>query len=195
MVKKKSTNKNKSKISLLKLKTSTFNYSLFKSKIDYKTLLIYIAINLLVVSIINTIRSKTSVSMLPPIQTFFSSFFGMILIGLFIFTLFYVFLSAFEGKIEGFWYSFVIFLTITMPFLVAGHILNWIRETFIGSSSFITSLLIIIMVYFIFNLIFQMKVHFKTTSLRVLASFMLVDIILGVFAVLEYMSYLLLNLK
>ena len=61
--------------------------------------------------------------------------------GIVVFSIFYVFISAFEGKRELYWKSFLVFLTITMPFLLVGHVLSWIMAEFVNTASFLTSIL------------------------------------------------------
>lgn len=176
---------------------SVFSYDLFKKEQNNLSLAIYSGILILIISILNLLKGSLEFNNLGGIQSFFYSIIGIVLLSLLSYGLIFIFLCAFEKKNRTFLNSYLTFLSLSLPFLLIGHILNWIRSVMvIDVINFLFGILIVILViYYVFNLVKHFKIYFNTTGFKLIASFILADIIVLTLAMLQYLSYLLLSIQ
>ena len=124
------------------------------------------------------------------------SLLGVPLLLLAVYVLFYLFISAFEDKSQTFWKGFFVFSSILLHYIIIGNLLTNLTYIFFSPTliSFLGVLLGMIIIYFIFNLILNLKNYYKTSWQRILVSFLLVDIIFAVLITLQYFTMILSSL-
>lgn len=169
---------------------SLLNQNTFSKKFKTKTAMIYSLVILLLFTIFNIITSLGTSTLIS--NQFISSVIGVPVFILIVFTLFYLFLSAFETKIKHFWRSYIVFSIVALHYIFIGNILRFIVESTYNSTItlIVSSLLVLLIIYFIINLTLSLKNYFKTTWQRIFVSFILVDILLGVLIIVQYFSML-----
>lgn len=176
---------------------SLYDFKAFTKKLNHLDLLLYSGILVTVIALVSVGRNLTTgFQTFNAVESFFYTFFGLPILAVIVYALFYLFLNAFESKRKGFFESYLVFLSITLPFLLIVHLLNWLKLILSGTSVLLMNLLIaIIAIYYIVNVILNFKNYYQTSAFRVLASFILVDVMFMFLGMLQYMSYLMLNIR
>lgn len=124
-------------------------------------------------------------------------FFGLPVVFLGVYGLFYVFLRAFEDNKVSFWESFLVAGFITLLFTVIGNVLNIIGKYWFNVvvANVIIFLLFALIVYYFVVFIMVFKNYFKSSGFKVSVSMILMFMILFVISMLQYLSVLISNLR
>ena len=179
---------NKKELSFFDYLKSSFQLDLFKSKkINLNSIMLYNFILLVVVSLINVLKTLSNAQ--SAIQSFIYTLVGLPLLMLLLYSIFYIFLNAFEDKRKPFIESFLVFSAIILPFVIDLHILNWIGTQFVGAISIMIWILILLLyIYLLINLIFNFKNYYSTSGYRVLASIIIVQVLLLFMGTMQYFA-------
>lgn len=180
----------KSSLTLLDLPKSVVCMNTFASNVKSSTLLIYGAIIVLLISVLNVVKGIADVNPTSVIESFLYTLIGLPLILFVVYLLFIIFLNAFEGKSKDFQHSYLVFSAITLPFILIGHILNWLSVLFTNYVVMLlfSLLLAVLFVYYVFNFVINFKNYYKTTGYRVVSSLIIADIIFIFIGIIQYFA-------
>jgi len=193
--KKSNTNNGTNCLSLLKSLTSS---RVFMNKISEKSMLIYNLIVLLILTIVvvvsNNIENVTNYSgvQLGIFMFFFVPFLILVLYGMF-----YVFLNAFESKRKPFLENILVVSTFTIPFMILGNLLTLIDKLW-GNYYYSLALIYIFFVmfaYYVMLFVRNIRNYYRTSAYKIITSIMLIVLLFLFLYVIEYLSYLIGNLK
>lgn len=187
--------KNKKNLSFGELPKTLFNFKVFENNITTHSLILYSALLIIISAGINMIKSVQNYTAFEAFEAFVITLIGTPIILLVVYSLFYLFLRAFDPQTSSFFDGFLVFVAVTMPFILIGHIVNWIRFTFESLTYILGLLLVLFIIYYAVNMVLHMKTFFKTTKIRILVSFLFVDIIFVVVGTAQYLFYLIANLR
>lgn len=171
---------------------SVLDFKIFSGGFSKRMLLVYLACALFMVSFLSAIKELLPFADGSFVYTFFAVLIGLPILFTIYFFLVYIFLKAFEVKGPNFLESLMVFSAIAAPFLVLGHLLNFLSSLFLWSwlIYFAGITIIVLGFYLIFNLIFVFSNYFGTSKMRVFVSFALADMMIGMLFVLYYLTYL-----
>ncbi len=196
MVKKTIKKEKEGGVTLMQYPMSLYTFDFFTKKISSHTTLLYGVLLIVALLIINFLKN-----MLVLIPTSMDRILSVSLIGIPLlifasFAGFYVVLNAFENNRKSFWQSFLVFLAITMQFIVIGHFLDLLVMLFNNSimTTIISFLLVLLIIYFVVNFVINFKRYYNTSGYRVVVSFIFVNTIIGIFSIVYYFQILLSNL-
>lgn len=125
---------------------------------------------------------------------FISTLVGIPLLLIALYSVLFVFISAFEGKTPKYWTGFFLFLIYTFVFIIISNLLNLLNIA-IGTqnaSQVVSLLSVILVIIYLGVLCRNLKSYFKTTYPRVFSSLLIVSIAL---MILVYLQYLISNLQ
>lgn len=180
---------NKSQTMNMYLK-SLYCFSVFKSNLDLKSLGIYSGLLVLLISIVNLLKSFLENTSYNHLEAFFGTLLGLPIIMFIVFGIFYVVLNAFESKRKGFVESYLVFLSITLPFTLVGHLINWMGSV-ISQGVIITFLnlaLLALIIYYLVNLVLNFKNYYGTSGYRVIVSLSLISMLISFVIMIEYLA-------
>lgn len=174
--------------------TSIYNFHKFEERVSKSAMMLYSFVLLITITILSYFISSTKT-----INTFLTTLQVMIILPfliLGIYGLFYIFLRTFQKEKKDFWEGFLVFLCLVFPFLLIGNIIGFISK-YISNDTilmFIAFLLIIFFVYFVFNIVLNLKNYYNTSSFTITTSLILVCILIFMFVILAYIYVILKSL-
>lgn len=188
--------KNLSSFNLLK---SIYKFDLLKANFSLKSLGIYYIVMLVLISIVNYFKySSSTLLSFTGFQAMNYTVIFVPLLFLFFHSIFHSFIVSFakENK-KGFWESYLNLSAVLLPFIFLGHILTTI-PLYVVSYSLSQVLIVtlyILIIYAIFNVIFNMKNYYNVSGYISFSSFLLTYIIIMSVFILEYLTLLLNQVK
>ena len=177
-----------------------YKFDLFEKSFSNLELSIFGFIMLFLVSVINVLINKYSLNGFSMETSFFYSFIGFPIVVFFIFLLFFIFVKSYDERLNGkkFGTSLLVFFSVSMYFYVIEYLLVFLREIFVSSSFlfFIISITVFLFaIYYLYSIVRILMNYFKTSSYRVISSLIFTYLTVLTFALLDYLAYLIGNLK
>jgi len=177
-----------------------FKFDLFKKEFSKKSLSIFLAILLIFIALINVLINLNSSNGSSMQTAFLYVIFGFPSVLIFIYSLFFVFLKAYEDKLnkESYIKGGFVFSAVSLLFYLVIYILVLIRDLLISYNILylIFQLLIFLFaIYYIIALILTLKIFFKVSGFKITTSLLFTYIIILTIALLEYLTYLIGSLK
>ncbi len=177
---------------LLDLFKSFYDFKIFENKTKIQNLILYSAIFIFLIILINGIFYTPLNNNFNLISTLISVFLGIPIILFFIYLLFIIFLNAFESKKKSFFEAYLVFISQNLPFwfiltLISRLFSNTINPILLNLFSIlILATLIYYGIYFINNY----KNYYQTSSWKVLASSLIVFCFSLIIFLTIYVAYL-----
>jgi len=179
------------KTKFLEFPKSLWNFKLFSKDFSLKHLIYYDALIYVILMFLVLILNDSSRIIPRSIMDVFTiAFLGILIYVFIIYGLFFMFLTAFEGKkLKPFFESFFVFLALIFPFFLIFHVLNIFQKTFWSSTiiSLFTQLIVFLLFfYMIINIILNLKNYYKNNGYRIVASFVLTLLVLITLSIMMF---------
>ena len=174
---------------------SLYNMRIFASKFGNSNIIIYCLILLGIFAIVNIVIALNAYASV--VNQILLGVIGVPIVLFIVYFPFYFFLVAFNGKSYHFWEGYLVFFVVSMHFIILGNfITSYIMEMVYSTAilGFLRILMLALGVYYIINLVINLKNYYKTMWQRVLASLILVKLIFMVIIVTLYFNYILLSM-
>ena len=174
---------------------SLYNMKIFASKFKTSNLIVYCLVLLGVFTIVNIIIALNAY--VSVIEQILLGVIGVPIVLFIVYFLFYLFLVAFNRKSYHFWEGYLVFFVVSMHFIILGNfIASYIMDVVYSTAvlGFLRILMLALGVYYVVNLIINLKNYYKTMWQKVLASFILVKLIFMIIIVTLYFNYILLSM-
>jgi len=187
-------NKNNSilDLSFLNFVKSIFNFKTFsENNLNQKNLLFYILVGFIDVFLIGLLKSVV-VNDLNFFELILSLFVILPFSILIFFSIFYIILNAFTDIRKPFFESLFVFISIIIPFIIIGNLLTLIifSITNILLMNLLSFLIGFLLIYLLINFSLNFKNYYGISIYKIITSLILVEIIIGIVAILEYLSIL-----
>lgn len=185
-------------LSLSDLMLSFFKFNIFEKKISSKLLIIYNLVLLFIISILGILSNNIeNYSLISNFTAFLYIIFGVPLMLIILFGLYYIFLNAYEIKRKKFYEAYLVFLSILFPFVIIGNLLNIIGKFLLIPEVTLAILLLLglLSIYFVINFVLHFRNYYKISGFKIVASLLLVLFINTSIVAIQYLTYIISILK
>ena len=188
--------KNLSSFNLLE---SIYKFDLLKANFSLKNLGIYSIVMLVLISIVNYFKySSSTLLSFTGLQAMLYTLFLLPVLFLFFHSIFHSFVVSFaKDNKKKFWESYFNLSVVLLPFIFLGHILTTIPLYIVSYtlSQIIMIVLSVMIIYAIFNVIFNMKNYYNVSGYISFSSFLLTYLAIMTVVILEYLTLVLSQVK
>ena len=182
--------------SMLNFFSSIYNVNSFSKKFNFLSAIVYFAIELVVLALLSALFAFIS-SPNQVLDQLLVSIIGVPILLFIVYFLFYLFISAFTGESYDFFEGFFVFSIIALHYIIVGNVLT--NLTYLVDVGVLLGvlrvLLFLVLIYFVINLVLNLKNYYNSSWQRVVVSFIMVDVIIGLLVVIQYFATLLLQIQ
>lgn len=188
-------------LSLSDLVLTIFRFKTFQKSFSSKLLISYNLVLLLLIAIIslfsNNYNSVGNYALFNNFGVFVFMLIGLPILISFFYGIFYVLFNAYDIKRKTFFQSYLVFLSILLPFIVIGNFLNLIDKILLipEITLFFGFLLFVLSIWFLVIFINNFKYYYNTDGFKVSASILIVFALNIGFITLQYLTYLISKLN